>query len=465
MLTLLIQSLKMKEKPFSMGGGAQGGAEAVQSDWSGDCSLSRLQDIENLCCPADEIQFSEPDYSPQIEKLAKDKSFVAKLLASVAEENGCRAAFYDSSKQKVKALPPSDRQFLSLLAPNNDFITPRNIMQLVLVQPHGLWAKIPLDCILGDKQGAREAYIKSLERQICKAHGAEAGDIKVLAIESGGVVVTYACLERRRLRPGYRPRIRGVPSEIAASFRETFGSAYQTLRVHPLYYLLNIDMADIDSTKKASKFFQPLPDPPPDPAEDYVVGPAGAERPYRPPYGWMRIGLKVRNKYVGDRAGQNEWLEPFHDENAGLWYRAYHGTVGEAFAGIVREGFLPSWRGKLGAGVYVSPHHEYADTGYGGRHVVRFRDGVERQYRCIIMCAVRPDAIARQGQKRSRRYRGEGSEWVISDPAAVRAYGILVKEVLATDPDPVSLRPAASAGGGVQGSAPPVVAEPGSSGP
>ena len=69
-------------------------------------------------------------------------SFVAKLLASVAEENGCQVAFYDSSKQKGKALPPSDLQFLWLLAPNDDFITPRNIMQLVLVQPHGLWAKI-----------------------------------------------------------------------------------------------------------------------------------------------------------------------------------------------------------------------------------------------------------------------------------------------------------------------------------
>jgi hypothetical protein len=167
-------------------------------------------------------------------------------------------------------------------------------------------------------------------------------------------------------------------------------------------------------------------------------------RHYRLPHGWVRIGLLVRGKYAGPggpaAADADRWLGPFNDSNPGLWHRAYHGTDRAGLLGIVGSGFRPSVRGKLGPGVYVTPHVEYAGDNYTATHAVRFSDGMTRTYRCVVMCAVRPGSIVREGIPGlpQSEFPGENSEWVVCDAAAVRPYGILVKEI---DLTPVTGQP------------------------
>jgi hypothetical protein len=408
-----------------------------------------LCDIEKLSSSEVELDQSDPKYSENTLELAKDPKFAIRILASLADGNGCRAIFRNSSKQSELG---KDYDDLSLLAPGTDVVTPRNIMRLVLDRPYGDWASIPLARILGDRDGARKAFIAGLEGLIREAHAraAEEADVEVLAIESGSVIITYRCVPRRHTRRANAGVLTTLsdPSRVAAEFRAIFGARFQRLLVHPLHYFLRIDTALLDPSPGATKRYGERPASY-NPETDYQVGPPEGMRFYRTPHGWVRIGLKVRGRFPPEPgAAPDAWLEPFCDGNAGLWYRAYHGTTGGAFRGIVGQGFRPSGKGKLGAGVYVSPHPDYADGGYGGEHVVRFSDGAERRFRCILMCGVRPDALVSTGYCGvPRLYPGEDSEWLIEDPRAVRCYGVLVKEVRAAPA-------AAAAAGGSPAAAP-----------
>ena len=423
-------------------GGPLGAIDEAKIDesWSGEYASLILQDIETLQPSIQGEKYPDPAYSQNSGKLAIDPAFISQIISSLAKQNGSRVTFHDSRKDGCKPPPRNDMQFLSMFAPSFESFPARNVMQLVLEEPHGPWARVPLASILDDKHGAREAFIGGLERRIRAAHCADGDDdVRVLAVESGSVIVTYRCWSRRRPTGG--PRKVALPDDVAAAFRAEFGAAYRTLRVHPAYFL-NVDMAALDPGPKASKYFPPPPRKRPrNPAADFQVSPpTGPPRYYRQPLGWTRTGLRVRGKY-----GDDAWLEPFDDDNRGLWLRAYHGTVGDAFGAIVSGGFHPSGGPslKMGPGVYVSPHPAYADR-YGAEHEVRFADGLRRRFRCILQCAVRPDAVVREGYPACADYPGEKSEWLLADPAAVRPYGILFKEVTRGGGGPANLNPAAA---------------------
>jgi len=102
----------------------------------------------------------------------------------------------------------------------------------------------------------------------------------------------------------------------------------------------------------------------------------------------------------------------------------------------VNQGFNSSGGGKLGPGVYVTPHVEYAEL-YSGSIPVTTKQG-PKKYKCIFQLAVKPGGITKKGYpiqkffpaKWHANYSNEDSEWLVPDPKHVRPYGILVKEVL-----------------------------------
>lgn len=100
-----------------------------------------------------------------------------------------------------------------------------------------------------------------------------------------------------------------------------------------------------------------------------------------------------------------------------------------AFQPIVTGGFNPSLAGKLGPGIYVSPHVEYADI-FASQINVTTTQG-PKKYRCIFQLAVRPGSFTIEGYPgcMHANYGNENSEWLVPNPADVRPYGILCKSV------------------------------------
>eukprot|EP00296_Roombia_truncata_P002627 JP438642.1.p1 GENE.JP438642.1~~JP438642.1.p1 ORF type:complete len:128 (+),score=1.62 JP438642.1:1-384(+) len=121
--------------------------------------------------------------------------------------------------------------------------------------------------------------------------------------------------------------------------------------------------------------------------------------------------------------------------NPSNWYRGYHGTSIDVAKPIYEDGFKPSSWGKLGPGVYVSPHLEYAlNYARSYKAKIQTQKGL-KEFFIIIQVGVRPGSIEDEGyggswttEKLQKRYGKEPSEWVIPEPADVRPYGVLIKD-------------------------------------
>lgn len=142
-----------------------------------------------------------------------------------------------------------------------------------------------------------------------------------------------------------------------------------------------------------------------------VVERGGME--YRLPVGWKRFAVRTTSRYDG---GDNTWRSL--DGREGEWAVAYHGTHRDALGPILFEGLKPGnsqlHEDEVGIGIYCTPSIDIAEqfswTAIHLGHTVRF----------VIQCRVAPNAIKKCSTP---------DFWVIRDPADIRPYGVLVKEV------------------------------------
>jgi hypothetical protein len=194
--------------------------------------------------------------------------------------------------------------------------------------------------------------------------------------------------------------------------------------IHPLFKSCIIDIAIFDKRGNKSDFG----------GHQWSIGPQGNKRTYyQPPggHGWVRYGLDVLGKYPdGD-----EWLHRFGDD--GNWWRAYHGTDKTGMEGIGKGGVIyDSTGGKLGKGVYTTPHIEYAAS------YAQAYEANDRKFIFIFQCAVKPGEIQQVGFAGTgtftsypglekifgKRYGDTESEWTVPSNH-VRPYGIIIGEV------------------------------------
>lgn len=355
---------------------------------------------------------------------AQDKNFISQLLCGVAISQGCNICLRDSSTASASnivsgmsdmSLQPAsssdDMQYASSLAPHVGNVDAKDIKQLVLDKPDGEWEGIDTKTLLSDEL-ARNVYIRSVQGRIARALRTTTDQVQILEVREGSVVFTFS----------YKGQVVNhtenfTTDESENVFRREF-TTFSAARVHPLHSLLNFDLANISTAPQACKDFTNL-------RNTFEVGPPDRRRRYHQPTGYIRMGLNVLGKYGAD----NTWLEPFDTSNSSkTWYRAYHGTSRNAFSQIADGGFNPSNGGKLGPGVYVSPHASYAER-YTTTVNIKFKDGTISRFRVLIMCAVRPGSITREGYKLTAEFADENSEWVIASAADVRPYGILFRKM------------------------------------
>ncbi len=147
---------------------------------------------------------------------------------------------------------------------------------------------------------------------------------------------------------------------------------------------------------------------------------------YERPYGWERLALKVVGRYDDD-----SWLGPngIRTNSAeGEWPVAYHGTKDGCVAGIVGEGFKIGRRKKFGPGVYTSPSLKTVT-----KHYARIiTDKVtNKKYKFVLQSRVDPKSV---------RIVHDMNYWISPEGGAVRAYGIILKEI-GSQPSPAPPAP------------------------
>jgi hypothetical protein len=134
-------------------------------------------------------------------------------------------------------------------------------------------------------------------------------------------------------------------------------------------------------------------------------------------FGWKRYAVRVKGKYDG---GDNTWLKC--RGGPGEWAVAFHGTNHCNLPGILSGGFKVGprqlYKREVGAGVYVTPYMKTA-RGYASRTSLNF-NGESRRVEVVLQCRVRPSAIKQTSRD---------DYWVINDPADIRPYGVLMRDV------------------------------------
>ena len=143
--------------------------------------------------------------------------------------------------------------------------------------------------------------------------------------------------------------------------------------------------------------------------------------PYKRPYGWKRIALKVKGKYEND-----SWLgvQGLRTEScSGEWPVSYHGTGDKSALQIVKEGYCNDRirREKYGYGHYSSPNVNVAE-----KYAKRFTyEG--KEYKMILQNRVNmlgTNVIPKEATYDLDEY------WVTPHPSDLRPYGVLVKKML-----------------------------------
>lgn len=213
-----------------------------------------------------------------------------------------------------------------------------------------------------------------------------------------------------------------------AAFLETKYCAQ--VQIHPLFKSCKIDIALFDYRGDKKDFS----------GGSYLVGPVGNKKTCYQPCGgkvWQRFGLNV----VGKFPDGDEWLHPFHSPSN--WWRAFHGTGKAGLEGITKDAskiggvMRESGSGKLGSGVYVTPHLEYAAKSYSGIASVG-----NKKFVMVFQCAVQPGTMIAEGYPGAEKYQNEpllksifndrgygqqNSEWTFASEN-VRPYGILLAD-------------------------------------
>ena len=144
---------------------------------------------------------------------------------------------------------------------------------------------------------------------------------------------------------------------------------------------------------------------------------------YKPPYGWIGIGLKVWDKYD---YGNNDWLA--HNGNKNEWAVAYQTVNERTIRPILDGGFKPSPHqvyedsediyhkgNKVGKGIYCSPNADIMEE--------YCRESIEingKKYKMGLMLRVKQDKIRCPSE--------ELNYWVLNSDE-IRPYRILLKEI------------------------------------
>jgi hypothetical protein len=267
------------------------------------------------------------------------------------------------------------------------------------------------ECLTGDSQIKEE-----FGRYFSQLLDLPLEKVKDMEIRPGSVIVDLNAAEwSLDERNGF---VSSVTASTAQLPKET------EVTIHPLFRSCIIDIAIFDKRGNKSDFA----------GHNWSMGPDGAKRTYyQPPggHGWTRYGLNAIGKY----SDGNGWLMPFHSpEN---WWRAYHGTDMDGMQGIGTDGVIrESIMGKMGKGVYVTPHIEYAAC-----YAQPFESN-NRKFIFIFQCAVKPREILSEGYPGSHdfggfpglkgifksRYGQTNSEWTYASNN-VRPYGIIIGDV------------------------------------
>ena len=142
---------------------------------------------------------------------------------------------------------------------------------------------------------------------------------------------------------------------------------------------------------------------------------------YERPYGWYRFALNVVGKYEDD-----SWLGPNGirtDSAVNEWPVAYHGTNRskiDCVKKIIDEGFKIGPRDKHGPGVYTSPSLTVVTKVYAGK----ITDEEGKKHKFALQSRVDPKSV----HIIPKAYDGF-SYWISPEGGAVRAYGIISKEI------------------------------------
>jgi len=145
-------------------------------------------------------------------------------------------------------------------------------------------------------------------------------------------------------------------------------------------------------------------------------------QPYQLPLGWKRFAVNVKGQYDD---GDNKWLK---EDDSG-WAVAYHGTTGEGLTGILCTGFRVGDRQKFendtGAGIYCTPLIDVA------QHYSKPKKYQGHTVQIVLQLRVKPSAIKHITDSSATPF--EKKYWVINNPAHIRAYGVLIRELSLLD--------------------------------
>lgn len=369
-----------------------------------------------------------------------DQGLLLHSLRAMFETGGRECLFFDSREGDTPFATCNDAASLSALSTSAaDNVT------LVFDSVKGCGTRIEeasnklslAEVIASDQL---RAELESALREHCAtAFGMAASAFSSLAVTHGSVRCQFSA-------HGWTKEQRATLDEAAAYFFTKF-PGYRHMEIHPLFKKCVLDVASFDPRGDCTDFL----------GAQYAMGSGTSVATYYQPLQeqhWYRFGLRVRGKYDD---GDDSWLHPFG--NPKNWWRVYHGTDVKGLKGIASAAAVDSqfadghqgavWAstgGKLGKGVYVTPHLEYCMAGYCGIAELGTGDHA-RRVAIIFQCAVRPGKRLRSGypgvnkdykklagseskpdQLRANfreRYGEAHSEWTF-DEADVRPYGILL---------------------------------------
>ena len=151
--------------------------------------------------------------------------------------------------------------------------------------------------------------------------------------------------------------------------------------------------------------------------------------PYKRPYGWSRMALKVRgNPDYGD----DDWLGPNGirtESSSGEWPVSYHGTNFESAKKIAARGYKAGSRAAYGKGVYSSPSLDMVEEYYAQSFSLE-----GKTYLIVFQNRVNPDVDGGKLVIVKAAENGSGADYWLSPKHDagknihdIRPYGVLFK--------------------------------------
>ena len=129
--------------------------------------------------------------------------------------------------------------------------------------------------------------------------------------------------------------------------------------------------------------------------------------PYKRPYGWSRVALRVRGIY-----GDDDWLGPNGirtESSSGEWPVSYHGTNFASAKKIAEHGYKAGPGAVFGRGVYSSPSLDMVEECYAQSFSL---DG--KTYLIVFQNRVNPDAAGGRLKIIPASENGSGADYWLS---------------------------------------------------